>query len=208
MRVVVLISGRGSNLHALIDAQQSGGYQIVGVASNKPGAAGLQFATDAGIDTTAVAHENFSTRGAFELNLISEVDRWKPDLIVLAGFMRVLTGCFVGHYCGRLINIHPSLLPDFPGLNTHERALEAGVQWHGASVHYVSDELDGGPVISQARLQVRASDDPQTLAARVLTMEHRLLPGTVAWIAAGRLSLDNGAVSFDGKHIQAPLVIN
>ena len=205
MRVVVLISGRGSNLQALIDAQHSGAYTIVGVASNNPDAAGLQYATRAGIATIAVAHQDYARREDFENALIRSIDCWQPELVVLAGFMRMLTAQFVGHYAGRMINIHPSLLPEFPGLNTHERALEAAVQWHGASVHYVTDELDGGPVISQTRVAVRSDDDVQSLAARVLCREHQLLPVVVGRIAGGRLGYKNGKVIFDGKYLQQPL---
>ena len=205
MRVVVLISGRGSNLQALIDAGQSGAFTIVGVASNNPTAAGLRHASRAGIATDAVAHQDYAKRENFEIALIRTIDRWQPGLIVLAGFMRVLTGKFVGHYAGRMINIHPSLLPEFPGLNTHERVLQAAVQWHGASVHYVTDELDGGPVISQTRLAVRADDDAKSLAARVLQREHQLLPATVSKLASGRVGFENGKVIFDGKVLQEPL---
>lgn len=205
MRVVVLISGRGSNLQALIEARQSGAYSIVGVASNNPTAAGLQAASQAGIASCAVAHRDFAVREDFERALIEKIDRWQPDLIVLAGFMRVLTDTFVGHYAGRMINIHPSLLPEFPGLNTHERALRAAVQWHGASVHYVTDELDGGPVISRTRVRVRADDDAQSLAARILPKEHLLLPATVSEIASGRLGFKNGKVIFNGNILQKAL---
>ena len=208
MRVVVLISGRGSNLQALIGAQKTGAYTIVGVASNNPNAAGLRLASEAGIDTSAVAHQDFAVRQDFESALIRTIDRWQPGLVVLAGFMRVLTPRFVGHYAGQMINIHPSLLPEFPGLNTHERALKAAVQWHGASVHYVTDELDGGPVISQTRLQIQADDDAQSLAARLLPLEHQLLAATVSRIANGRLGFENGKVIFDGKYLQEPLVFD
>ena len=206
MRVVVLISGRGSNLQALIDAQQSGDYAIVGVASNNPEAAGLKFADNAGIATAALAHREYADREAFEHALCAAIDRWQPGLVVLAGFMRILTGTFVGHYAGRMINIHPSLLPEFPGLNTHERALQAAVQWHGASVHFVTDELDGGPVISQTRMPIEAGEDAQGLAARLLPREHRLLTATVTRIARGSVGFKNGEVILDGELLEKPLV--
>lgn len=208
MRVVVLISGRGSNLQALIDAWQSGGFSIVGVVSNNANAAGLQFAAGAGITTAAVPHLDHVDREGFERALIKVIDRWQPDLIVLAGFMRILTGKFVGHYAGRMINIHPSLLPDFPGLNTHERALQAAVQWHGASVHYVTDELDGGPVISQTRMSIEVDDQAKDLAARLLPREHRLLAATVTEIARGSIGLKNGRVILNGEYLEKPLVFD
>ena len=208
LRVVVLISGRGSNLQALIDAQQSGAYTIVAVVSNNPAAAGLQLSAQAGIAATAIAHQDYARREDFDCDLTKTIDRWRPELIVLAGFMRVLGQGFVSHYAGRLINIHPSLLPEFPGLNTHERVLQAAVQWHGASVHYVSDQLDAGPVISQTRVAVRADDDAQSLAKRVLAGEHQLLTATVASIASGSVGIKDGKVISDGKYLQTPLLFD
>lgn len=206
--VVVLISGRGSNLQALIDAAAAGRTRSVvrAVVSNVANAAGLARAADAGIDTRVVEHRAFASRDAFDAALAQCIDSFAPDLVVLAGFMRVLTARFVQRYRGRLINIHPSLLPDFPGLDTHRRALQAGAAVHGASVHFVTPQLDGGPVIAQARVPVRRGDDPDTLAARVLEQEHRLLPAMVEYFACGRLALGpRDEVLLDGQPIAAPI---
>jgi phosphoribosylglycinamide formyltransferase-1 len=207
-RVAVLISGRGSNLQSLIDAWREGRLQaaLVGVVSNEPGAPGLERAERAGLATRIVPHRDFATREAFDAALVEAVDAFEPNLVVLAGFMRILTADFVRRFQGRLINIHPSLLPAFPGLHTHRRALEAGAREHGASVHFVTPELDGGPVIAQAHVPVRADDNPDSLAARVLEREHVLLPRVVRWLAEGRLALtDDGRVLFDGAALDAPL---
>ena len=206
--IVVLISGSGTNLQALIDAAARG--EIPGcircVISNRPGVAGLERATRAGIPTEVIDHRAFPGREAFDQALMVRIDAHDPALVVLAGFMRVLTPGFVQHYTGRLINIHPSLLPDFRGLHTHERALEAGVETHGCSIHFVNGELDGGPIIAQARVPVMADDNPQTLAARVQHQEHRLYPQVVRWFCQGRLRLaDDGQVYFDEQPLQAPL---
>ena len=208
LSVVVLISGRGSNLQALIDASQVRqiNAKIVAVISNVPGAAGLHRAAAANICTEVVDHKAFDARSQFDQALRACIDRYTPDLVVLAGFMRVLTADLVNHYSGRLINIHPSLLPAFPGLDTHRRALQAGVREHGVTVHFVTAQLDGGPAIAQARVAVLADDNEQTLAARVLAQEHRLLPYVVELFAAKRLQLDPGSrVIFDGQAIREPL---
>lgn len=206
-RLAVLISGRGSNLAALLGACADGrlGLRPALVLSNRPGAAGLRIAADAGIDTAVVDQRTFADRPAFDAALAERLERCDPALIALAGFMRILGADFVSRYRGRLLNIHPSLLPDFPGLNTHARALAAGVKRHGASVHYVTPQLDGGPVIAQASVAVRADDDPERLAARVLREEHRLYPLVLAWAAAGRLRLDGDRVLFDGRPLGQPL---
>lgn len=207
LAVVVLISGRGSNLQALIDAATSARMHadLRAVVSNVPHAPGLARAADAGIQTRVVDHRAFASRGAFDAALAQCIDAFTPGLVVLAGFMRVLTPGFVQRYHGRLINIHPSLLPDFPGLHTHRRALQAGVAEHGVSVHFVTPQLDGGPVIAQARVSVCRDDDPDALAARVLEQEHRLLPTVVEWFARGRVALGaDGKILLDGQVLSAP----
>ena len=191
-RVVVLLSGSGSNLQALIDAQASSSYEIVAVISNKQDAFGLQRAAKHGIATETLSHRDFASRESFDSKLAKLVDSFKPDLVVLAGFMRILTAPFVALFAGRLVNIHPSLLPEFPGMNTHQRALDAGVSEHGASVHFVTEELDGGPVIARRKVSVTADDTAESLAAKVLTEEHKLYPEVVEWFARGELSLSAG----------------
>lgn len=195
-RITVLISGRGSNLAALIDAVRSG--QVAGtitqVISNRPGAPGLDHAARAGIATRVVDHRAHASREAFEAALAAAIDAGRPDLIVLAGFMRVLGADFVRRYEGRMLNIHPSLLPAYPGLDTHRRALDDGAQRHGCSVHFVTATVDAGPIVAQAEVPVLPEDDEATLAARVLEAEHRLLPEVVGLYCSGRLVLDNGRV--------------
>jgi phosphoribosylglycinamide formyltransferase-1 len=204
--VVVLISGSGTNLQALIDGAAAGApFRVCGVISNRPAVRGLERAAAARIPTGVVDHTLFADRERFDAALAEAIDAFAPGLIVLAGFMRILTSGFVRRYTGRMINIHPSLLPAFQGLHTHRRALEAGVREHGASVHYVTDELDGGPVIAQARVPVLPDDDAATLAARVLEQEHRLLPQVVEWIAGGRLRLQDDLVLFDGRVLKRPI---
>ncbi len=206
--VVVLISGSGTNLAALIAAQDRWPYRIAAVISNEPAAGGLDRARAAGIATAILDHRAFPDRAAYDTALAGVVDRYEPGLVILAGFMRILTPTFTAHYGGRLINIHPSLLPKFRGLHTHRRALEAGATEHGASVHFVTAELDGGPVIIQARVPVLPDDDPETLAARVLAEEHRIYPLVVGWFAAGRLRLgEDGRPRVDGAALEAPLLL-
>jgi len=201
--VIVLISGRGSNLQAIIDdaGQPDCPFELRAVVSNRSDAAGLERALQANIATRIVDHECHASRESFDAALAQTIDSWRPGLVVLAGFMRILTPEFVDHFDGRLINIHPSLLPAFPGLATHQRAIASGVAEHGASVHFVTAALDGGPVIVQARVPVLASDDADTLAARVLTQEHRILPLAIRWFAEGRLELqgEGEGVILDGK---------
>ena len=174
-RCVVLISGRGSNLSAILQATRASDYpaMVVGVVSNKAEAAGLQLARDAGIPVSVVPNADYPDRASYDQALQSAVDAYAPDLVILAGFMRILTPGFVAHYAGRIINIHPSLLPSFTGLHTHQRALDAGVRLHGCTVHFVTAELDHGPIIVQAAVPVHDDDDAETLAARVLALEHR-----------------------------------
>ncbi|WP_300442348.1 phosphoribosylglycinamide formyltransferase [Zoogloea sp.] len=187
-KVVILISGRGSNMEAIVRAQIAGA-QIAAVISNRPDAAGLGFAAAHGIAAQIVDHKDYPSREAFDAALAATIDAHEPDLVVLAGFMRVLTDGFVSHYAGRLLNIHPSLLPSFPGLHTHRRALEAGVRVHGTTVHFVTPTLDCGPIVIQAVVPVLPGDDEAALAARVLEQEHRIYPQAVRWFVDGRLSL-------------------
>ena len=193
--VVVLISGRGSNLKAILDAVAHDNLPISirAVISNRPRAPGLQFARAADVPTFELDHRQFPTRESFDAALIEAIDRHAPRLVVLAGFMRILGRDFIARYRGRLINIHPSLLPQFPGLDTHARAIAAGVKEHGATVHFVTDEVDGGPIIAQVRVPVRADDTVATLAERVLQAEHRLLPQAIRDFATGRVTLDETA---------------
>jgi phosphoribosylglycinamide formyltransferase-1 len=195
-RITVLISGRGSNLGALIDAVHAGAIEgaITHVISNRPEANGLAIAARDGIATSVVDHRAFATRDAFDAALAETIDRGEPDLIVLAGFMRILGTDFVRRYEGRMINIHPSLLPAYPGTDTHRRALADQVARHGCTVHFVTPDVDGGPIIAQADVPVLPGDDPETLAARVLEVEHRLLPAVVADFCAGRIVLDGDRV--------------
>ena len=203
--VVVLISGSGSNLQAIIDAKGLG-FEIRAVISNAPDAFGLKRAEAAGIPARILDHHGYPSRAAYDAALAELIDGFAPGLVVLAGFMRILTPGFVNHYRGRLLNIHPSLLPKFRGLHTHARALEAGEQVHGASVHFVTPELDGGPVVLQAEVPVLADDDSDRLAARVLTREHRIYPCVVAWFAAGRLRLDEAdRPVLDGRVLTRPI---
>jgi phosphoribosylglycinamide formyltransferase 1 len=200
LSVVVLVSGRGSNLQAIIDAANDDLPAVVAaVVSNDPEAFALVRARRAGIATHAVDHRRYADRAAFEGALCQVIDAHEPDLVVLAGFMRILTADFVSRYHHRLINIHPSLLPEFPGLNTHQRALDAGRAEHGATVHFVSADVDAGPIIIQARVPVLAGDDAGILAARVLEQEHRILPQAIHWFAEKRLSIRDDAVLLDGQ---------
>jgi len=205
--VVILISGRGSNLQAIIDAvgRHELPIDIRAVISNRPQAAGLQRASRAGIATTIVDHTRYANRQAFDQALRACIDRYQPRLVILAGFMRLLSNDFVAHYRDRMLNIHPSLLPEFPGLNTHQRALDAGCEVHGASVHFVTADMDGGPVVLQARVPVEARDTAASLAARILKQEHRLYPVAIRWFAEGRLTVnDNGQVLLDGVNLNTP----
>jgi phosphoribosylglycinamide formyltransferase-1 len=199
--VVILISGRGSNLKAILDETRAGRLpiEIRAVISNNPQAEGLRLANEAGLATESLPHTDFATRDDFDRALQARIDRYSPRLVILAGFMRILGGEFIRHYAGRLLNIHPSLLPAFKGLRTHQRAIEAGVTEHGASVHFVTNDLDGGPVILQATVPVLPADTAETLAARVLVEEHRIFPLAIRWAAENRLSIQNGQVLLDGE---------
>lgn len=209
--LVVLISGSGSNLQALIDHQRGGALpiDIRAVISNVPGVRGLERARAAGISAAELNHRQFGDRAAFDTALLALIDSFAPKLVVLAGFMRILTPVFVRHYLGKLLNIHPSLLPKYPGLHTHERALAAGDNEHGATVHFVTEELDGGPGILQARVPVLADDTAEQLAARVLEQEHVIYPRVVDWFARGRLSLSpTGRACLDGQALDTPLILS
>jgi phosphoribosylglycinamide formyltransferase-1 len=196
--LVVLISGRGSNMQSLVGA----GLPVSAVISNRADARGLEFARSRGIATAVVEHRSFAAREAFEEALAREIDRFAPRLVALAGFMRVLTPGFVERYRERMLNIHPSLLPSFPGLDTHARALAAGVKLHGCSVHFVTRELDAGPIVIQAAVPVRAADSAGDLAARVLAQEHVIYPRAARWFLEGRLVIQNGVVRVKGEDAQ------
>jgi phosphoribosylglycinamide formyltransferase-1 len=195
MPVVALISGRGSNMQALLDA----GIPLAAVISNRADAKGLDVAAARGVPTRVVEHRDFPTREAFDAALADEIERFQPALVVLAGFMRVLTPAFVARYAGRMLNIHPSLLPEFPGLDTHARALAAGARQHGCTVHFVTAELDHGPMVIQARVPVRNGDTPESLAARVLRQEHVIYPRAVRWFLDGKLVIRDGKVHVVGE---------
>lgn len=197
--VVVLISGSGSNLQALLNHfQDNESVTISAVISNKADAFGLQRAARAGVPTQVLSHRDYSDRLAFDQALIQVIDQYQPDLVVLAGFMRILTPEFTQHYQQRLMNIHPSLLPKYKGLDTHQRALEAGDTEHGCSVHFVTEHLDGGPVIIQASIAIEADDNADSLAQKIHQLEHQIYPLAVQWFAEGRLQLANNTVVLDG----------
>jgi phosphoribosylglycinamide formyltransferase-1 len=203
-RIVVLISGQGSNLDAIVRASEAQDWpgRVVAVISNRAEARGLQSAQACGIATEVLDHRAFADRAAFDAALADRVDQHQPDLVVLAGFMRILTPAFVARYEGRMLNIHPSLLPAFTGLHTHRRAIEAGCKVAGATVHFVSAELDHGPIVAQAAVPVLAGDDETSLARRVLAAEHVLYPRAVAWFVKGELQLKDGRVTHLGREPQ------
>jgi len=201
-RIVCLISGRGSNLDSILRTAEAQRWEtdvparVVAVISNRADAAGLAIAAAHGVPATVIEHQRFASRETFDANLATVIDAQEPDAVILAGFMRVLGSAFVARYAGRLINIHPSLLPAFPGLATHRQALDAGVRVHGATVHFVSNAVDGGAIIAQAAVAVRPEDTEETLAARVLQREHVLLPRCLRWLCEGRIALVEGRVAF------------
>jgi phosphoribosylglycinamide formyltransferase-1 len=205
----VLISGRGSNLKALIEARDRGALNLDlrGVISNRPQAAGLDFARAGGVPAIVLDPGGYTDRPAHEAAMTEALDRLAPELIVLAGYMRVLTAPFVEHYLGRMINLHPSLLPRYPGLDTHARVLQAGDAWHGSSVHFVTPDLDAGPVLAQVRMPVTPDDEPETLAARLLPLEHRLLVSAVELFCQRRVQWRDGRVLLDGQPLQRPLTL-
>jgi len=195
-RIVILISGRGSNMEAIVERCASEGWpaQVVGVLSNRADAGGLSFAAERAIATALVDHKAYASREAFDAAVAEVIDGWQPDLVVLAGFMRIFQPAFVERYAGRLLNIHPSLLPAFPGLQTHRRALEAGCKVAGATVHFVTSALDHGPIVMQAAVPVRPGDDEAALAARVLAAEHVIYPLSVRWFVEDKLALEGALV--------------
>lgn len=204
-RLAILISGRGSNLQAFIDAssRRDISAEIAVVISNNPAAEGLNKAADAGIPTRCIDHRNYPSRESFDAALAQEVQQWAPDAVILAGFMRILTPVFIQPFSGRLLNVHPSLLPKYPGLHTHQRALDAGDSQGGVTVHFVTLELDGGPPIIQARVPILPGDTAQTLADRVIEKEHLIYPLAAQWLIAGRLQLTDDGASLDGEPIPA-----
>ncbi len=204
--LVVLISGSGSNLQAIINAIKAGRLRarIAAVISNRADVYGLQRAADAGIPTITLDHTRFDSRAAFDQALQAQIDGFEPDLVVLAGFMRILTPDFVRHYAGRMLNIHPSLLPLYKGIHTHRRVLEDGGHEHGVSVHFVTPELDGGPVIIQAKVPVLPSDTEQSLAQRIQEQEHIIYPQALKWFVEGRLTLEGNRAMLDGKALTRP----
>jgi phosphoribosylglycinamide formyltransferase-1 len=212
-RIVVLISGRGSNLEAILTAarQEHWDHRIVGVIADRVDAQGLSVARQAGINSAVIAFRDYPGRSGFELALLQQIERFAADLVVLAGFMRVLGDDIVARFQGRLINIHPSLLPAFPGLHTHRRALEAGVRVHGATVHLVTPVLDQGPILAQSIVPVRSGDTPETLAIRVLETEHQILPRALRWLADDRVKLQQGStgceVEIEGVSAQERLLV-
>ncbi len=208
-RILVLASGSGTNLQALIHASQERDFpgQIVAVGCNRPGAFALERAAQANIETFTVDHTRYDSREAFDGALMAEIRRHNPDLIVLAGFMRILTTDFVRALRGTMLNVHPSLLPKYTGLNTHKRAIEAGDEVHGVSIHFVTEELDGGPVIAQAEVRIDPTDTPDTLAEKVQAKEHLLYPIVIRWFCEGRLQLDADNILFDGQRMNQPMVL-
>jgi phosphoribosylglycinamide formyltransferase-1 len=210
IRVAVLISGEGTNLQALIDAARAKrlGATIAAVLSNRSAARGLERARDAGVAAVHVAAIRGEPRADYDARLSAALAPHEPDLLVLAGFMRILGPAFIEAFAGRMLNIHPSLLPAYPGLDTHRRVLEAGEAWHGATVHFVTHELDAGPAIIQYRLRVRADDTAESVAARVHVGEHVILPRAVTWFAAGRLRLSGDSVMLDGRALDSPVLVD
>jgi phosphoribosylglycinamide formyltransferase-1 len=206
-RIVILISGRGSNMEAIVRAAREEAWQaqVVAVVSNRPAAAGLAFAAAQGIVTAVVDHQAFDSREAFDEALAKTVDAFAPDLLVLAGFMRILGVPFVRHYEGRMLNVHPSLLPAFTGLHTHRRAIEAGCKLAGATVHFVTPELDHGPIVIQTAVPVLAGDTEATLAERILPQEHLIYARAVRWFVHGELQIDSGVVRHRGNEPQVVL---
>lgn len=208
--IVIVISGRGTNMHSLLDAVNCGvlPVRVAAVISNRPEAEGLAVAESCGVPVQVIDHRLFESREAFDNAMAEAIDVLAPDLVVLAGFMRILTDAFVRRFAGRMINIHPSLLPAFPGLRTHRQALEAGVRVHGCTVHFVTPELDHGPIIAQAAVPVLDGDDEATLAARVLAQEHIIYPQAVRWFVEGRLRVVDGKVCFDAGQQESPALVS
>lgn len=209
-KTAILISGSGTNLQAFIDAVAGGALplELAVVFSNNQQAFGLERAEKAGIPTACIPHTAFPDRAAFDRALIRELETFAPELLILAGYMRILSPEFVAHYSGRILNIHPALLPLYPGLNTHQRVLDAGDQWHGSTVHFVTEELDGGPRILQGRLAVKPGETAEALARRVQAVEHRIYPEAAGWVGSGRAKFLDGQCWIDGKVAEEPVVVD
>lgn len=207
-RTAILISGSGTNLQAFIDAVQDRdlGLDLSIVFSNDPNAFGLERAEKANIATACIQHADYTDRALFDQAVIAELDRFEPDLLVLAGFMRILSAEFIAHYRGRILNIHPALLPLYRGLNTHQRALDAGDKWHGSTVHFVTEELDSGPRILQGRLAVVPGESAQKLALRVQAVEHKIYPQAAAWVGSGKVQYRDGRSWIDGEQAAEPVI--
>lgn len=209
-RIAILISGGGTNLQAFIDAVAAGSLdaEIAVVLSNRPDAYGLTRARIAGIPAECVRHQGYPDRESFDQAMIDTLEKYGPDLVILAGFMRILSPLFVKHFEGRILNIHPALLPKFPGLDTHQRAIDAGEKWHGSTVHFVTEKLDGGPRILQGRVAVLPDDSARLLSARVQAVEHKIYPRAAALFASGRLVFKDGASWLDGERLKEPLLFD
>ena len=207
-KTAILISGSGTNLQAFIDAVEGGGLDLdlTVVFSNNPEAYGLERAERAGIPTACIQHSDYPDRESFDQAVIAELDRFNPDLLILAGFMRILSKPFVAHYAGKILNIHPALLPLYPGLNTHQRVLASGDEWHGSTVHFVTEKLDGGPRILQGRLAVVPGETADELAARVQAIEHKIYPQAASWVGTGKITFRNGQSWVDGHRSEEPVV--
>jgi phosphoribosylglycinamide formyltransferase 1 len=204
---VILVSGRGSNLRAIVEART--GLEVRAVISNRPGAAGLEWARGEGLETGTVDHKRYATREAFDAALADEIERREPDLVLLAGFMRIFTPGFIARFPNRILNIHPSLLPSFPGLHTHRQALDAGVKLHGCTVHVVTPSLDSGPIVIQAAVPVVPGDTEESLAARVLEAEHRIYPQAVRWFLQGRIEfLPHGVVQARDSGVPGDCIVS
>lgn len=206
INIVILISGRGSNMQAIVDANIPG-VNIAAVISNRPDAVGLAWAAERDVPTVALDHKTFASREAFDTALAQQIDSYAPDLVILAGFMRILTPAFTAHYEGRMLNIHPSLLPAFPGLHTHQRAIEMGCLVAGCTLHLVTADLDHGPILAQGVVPVLPGDDEAALAARVLTLEHQLYPRVIGWFAEGRVILKDHQITVDGVSAELRLLM-
>jgi len=207
-RTAILVSGSGTNLQAFIDAVAAGSLDLdlCVVFSNNPNAFGLERAEKAGIPTACIQHGDFPDRESFDRAVIAELDRWNPELLILAGFMRILSPAFVSHYAGKILNIHPALLPKYPGLNTHQRVLDAGDEWHGSTVHFVTEELDGGPRILQGRLRTVPGETADALQQRVQAIEHRIYPEAAGLVGAGRVTFRDGETWIDGRRAAEPMI--
>ncbi len=207
-RTAILISGSGTNLQAFIDAVSAGDLDLdlCVVFSNRPNAFGLERAEKAGIPTACLEHGDYPDRESFDLAVITELDRFEPELLILAGFMRILSPAFVNYYAGKILNIHPALLPKYPGLNTHQRALDAGDEWHGSTVHFVTEELDAGPRVLQGRLRINPGESADELQTRVQAIEHQIYPEAAGLVGSGHVEFSHGDAIVDGKPAADPVI--